>query len=225
MAISRFLALVLSIAPTFVGCASVLGIEQATHDSTLDKGGTGNGGNGNTGGGGGGGGTDKPLCETYCDTIGASCTGANEQYESRAICLRTCSRLEEGQFDDDVGNTVHCRLHYAKSAADAPGEAAGACSAAGPGGAQLEVVDLCGTFCEGLCTIALATCRGANFRFTSLSECRLACEALPDLGNYNDKIIDGNSVQCRLYHVSAAQIDPIIHCPHVGGDVGPCKIP
>jgi hypothetical protein len=224
MATLRFWLLVVSFVPGFAGCAAVLGIEQATHDSKLDNGGAGNGGTGNAGTGGGGGG-NKPLCETYCDTVGASCTGTNEQYESRAVCLRTCARLEEGQAGDDAGNTIQCRLHYAESAASAPGEAAGACSAAGPGGAQLDAPNVCGSYCEGLCAIALDTCKGANFRFTSLSECKAACETLPDLGNYNDKIIEGNSVQCRLYHVSAAQIDPIIHCPHVGGDVGPCKLP
>ena len=223
MATSRFLVLVLSVVPTFTGCASVLGIEQATHDSRLDKGGAGNGGNANAGAGGGGA-SGKTLCETYCDTVGANCTDTNEQYESRAVCLRACSRLEDGQPGDDIGNTVQCRLHYAESAASA-GEAAGNCSVAGPGGAQLDNPNICGTYCDGLCTLALDTCKGANFRFTSLSECKAACEALPDLGNYNDSIIEGNSVQCRLYHVSAAQIDPIIHCPHVGGDVGPCKIP
>lgn len=216
--------LALAVLPSFFGCASVLGIEQATHDSKLDQGGSGNGGTGNAGSGAGGA-DNRPLCERYCDTVGANCTGTNEQYESRAVCLRACARLPEGNPEDNAGNSISCRLHFAESAANTPGEAAGACSAAGPGGAQLDAPSVCGSYCEGLCVLALDTCKGANFRFTSLAECQTACAALPDLGDYNDSLNAGNSVQCRLYHVSAAQIDPVIHCPHVGGDVGPCKAP
>lgn len=222
-----YLVLALSVAPGFVGCASVLGIETATHDPKLDTAGAGNGGSGNGGTGAGGdvdSAGDKPLCERYCDTVAASCPVPNEQYTSRAVCLKICARLDPGQPGDDSGNTINCRLHYAESAAST-GETALNCSAAGPGGANADTPNLCGSYCEGLCRIAADTCRGAQVVFSSISECVTACSSIPDLGNYADSIDSGNSVQCRLYHVSAAQIDPVLHCPHVGGLVGPCKAP
>jgi hypothetical protein len=217
-----FLVLALSVAPGFVGCASVLGIETATHDPKLDTAGASNGGSGNGGAGvdsGGG-----PICDRYCDTVQANCTGDNEQYVSKAVCMKICARLDPGQPGDDVGNTVNCRLHYAESAVTA-GEPASNCSSAGPGGANVDSTSVCGSYCEGLCRIALDTCKGAELVFSSVSECVSGCSNIPDIGNYADSIQSGNSVQCRLYHVSAAQIDPVLHCPHVGGLVGPCKAP
>jgi hypothetical protein len=221
----RLTVLALAVLPSFAGCAAVIGIEEAKLDPRLDRGGSGNGGNGGgnagTGGNAGGGAT---LCDTYCDTVGETCTDQFAQYESRAVCMKVCSRLDPGQPGDDVGNTVNCRLHYAESAATA-GELASNCSAAGPGGSNADVpTGICGTYCEGLCRIAFDSCRGAQVIFSSVSECVAACRTIPDLGNYNANIQDGNSVQCRLYHVSAAQIDPVIHCPHVTGTVGPCRV-
>jgi hypothetical protein len=229
MAKLRLVLLGLSVLPGFVGCASVLGIETATHDPQLDTAGSGNkGGSGNGGSAGAGGAVDVPdggdLCSTYCDTVMANCPAPAQQYVSKAVCMKICARLDPGQPGDDSGNTINCRLHYAESAATA-GEVADNCSAAGPGGAQQGVTTVCGSYCEGLCRIALDTCKGAERVFNSVSECVSSCAGIPDLGDYNDTITDGNSVQCRLYHVSAAQIDPVIHCPHVTGLVGPCKVP
>lgn len=213
---SKFLLLALPTLPTWFAfaCASVIGIEQATYDPKLDKGGAANsGGSGNGGADSGG----KSLCETYCDTVSASCAGDFEQYVSNAVCMKICARLDPGQPGDDALDTVNCRLHYAESAALA-GEKATNCSAAGPGGNGV-----CGTNCDALCRIALDTCGGAQRIFMSTIDCQAACTKLDDLGHYDDSIQSGPEVQCRLYHVSAAQIDPVIHCPHVGG-IGPCQV-
>lgn len=216
--------LALAVLPGFWGCASVLGIEQATHDSKLDKGGAGNGGSGNAGAGGSAGSDGRSLCDRYCDTVAENCTAEFEQYVSKPVCMKICALLDAGQPGDDSGNTVNCRLHYAESAV-LTGEFATSCSAAGPGGADSEKPNLCGSYCAGLCRIALGTCKGAQLVFQSISECESACATIPDLGDYADSIQTGNSVQCRLYHASAAQIDPVIHCPHLTGAVGPCKVP
>jgi hypothetical protein len=228
MAKGKVAVLVLPVLPAWLAlaCAGVLGIEQATHDSKLDNGGASNaGGSGNGGGETGGtndaapGGNDgggRPLCETYCDTISAACAGNFEQYVSNAVCMKICARLDPGQAGDDAGDTVNCRLHYAESAKLA-GEQQSNCSAAGPGGNGV-----CGTNCDALCRIALDTCRAGQRIFASVLECTSECTKLNDLGHYDDSIQDGPEVQCRLYHVSAAQIDPVIHCPHVGG-AGPCS--
>jgi hypothetical protein len=235
MATLKLAVLALPVVPAWfaLACASVLGIEQATHDSKLDNGGTGNaagssnggtgnGGTGNAGESGNAGtGTDgggKSLCDNYCDTVSANCSGNFEQYVSKAVCMKVCARLDPGQPGDDSGNTVNCRLHFAESAGLA-GEQQTNCSAAGPGGNGV-----CGTNCEGLCRIALDTCKAGNLIFRSISECAAACTKLQDLGHYDDSIQDGPEVQCRLYHVSAAQIDPIFHCKHVAG-IEKCVVP
>jgi hypothetical protein len=55
-----------------------------------------------------------------------------------------------------------------------------------------------------------------------VDSCAGVCQRLPDNGGYDSSIQKGNSVQCRLYHASAATLDPTVHCPHVAG-VGPCS--
>lgn len=180
------------------GCASVLGIETATDDPALDNPAK-----------------KKTLCETYCDTLSANCNGSFEQFVSRDTCLDYCAKLDPGQSGDQNGNTVNCRLHYAMSAKTA-GEQKDNCTIAGPGGNGT-----CGTDCEALCHVALETCAGQPSAFIGETQCDAECTKLPDLGHYDDSIQDGFTVQCRLYHVSAAQIDPDVHCPHVRG-IGKC---
>jgi hypothetical protein len=51
--------------------------------------------------------------------------------------------------------------------------------------------------------------------------CLDACAPLADTGSYDDSQQTGYTVQCRLYHVTAATLDPTLHCPHVDG-IGPC---
>lgn len=208
---SKLLGVVLWI-PAIVACASVLDIQTARHDPALDNGGADSG--------------MGSLCNQYCDTVMASCTQGFEQYLSKPVCLKICAQLPPGSPADDAGNSVGCRLHYAQSAGLA-GELGFNCPAAGPGGNGI-----CGTNCEGLCTVDLKTCTGNNATYAFQQECLSACAAVPDIGNptdggtpvpYNTSIASGFSVQCRLYHLAAAQSDPALHCPHVAGN-GKCSI-
>jgi hypothetical protein len=58
-------------------------------------------------------------------------------------------------------------------------------------------------------------------------DCLEDCGDVPDLSQppdnlrFNASIDEGDSLQCRLYHVSAATLDPVLHCPHAGG-APPC---
>lgn len=279
MALQRFSSVgaISSVLLAAMGCASVLGIEEATCDAEFDEacastvtasnlptpgsdagsggaagasvgagsggigaataggsGGTATAGVGNAaagtggsaggpsaGGTGGAAATEAPLCERYCDTVATACTGANEQYASLDACLAVCERLEPGAPGDLPGNTVECRLARAELA-QRTGEAANYCYSAGPGGAGA-----CGDDCEGFCALMAETCPAA---MGSFAECLPACEAVPNLSGapdfvtYNTAVQDGNSVQCRLFHVTAATLDPIAHCVHAAG-LAPCATP
>ena len=48
--------------------------------------------------------------------------------------------------------------------------------------------------------------------------------APPSNVTYNTTVQEGNSVQCRLFHVTAATLDPIAHCVHAAG-LAPCATP
>jgi hypothetical protein len=105
---------------------------------------------------------------------------------------------------------VQCRLFHAGQV-EVVGEAQTECPAAGPGGQGA-----CGENCAGYCTLLEPLCP-EEFD----TNCATECKALPDLGTYNSTLSAGPTVQCRLYHVSAATQDADFHCPHAGGAT-PC---
>jgi hypothetical protein len=192
------------------------GVHSAGNDAGGDVGSGGLGDAGSAGAGGTGGDT---LCEQYCDTITQYCTATSLQYKDRDQCLKVCSLLPQGAVGDPDGNSVACRLKYAGKARYAGGTELGAyCRQAGPGGDGR-----CGTNCDGFCSITAETCTVEStppYYFQSMTACQTTCESLPSVPYiYGDvSVADGNSVQCRLFHViSAAMADPEEHCEHAMG--------
>jgi hypothetical protein len=197
-----------------MGCANIAGIDQAQLQSNEAIGGTGST-------------SDPNLCTTYCNTVMANCTNDLSVYASQETCLGVCDKLVQAGKQGSPGvigeNTVNCRLTEARNA-KSTGEAGAYCFAAGPGGGNV-----CGTNCEGYCLLVGETCpnefSGPQFN-GSLEYClRTACPAVPVLdAEYNASQQSGNNINCRLYHVSAANADsqaPGIHCPHAAG-AAPC---
>lgn len=150
-----------------------------------------------------------------------NCTGNYGVYLGSDVCLSVCKVLPEGSPGDQSGNSVQCRLTHAKAVADT-GEPKVDCPAAGPGGDGV-----CGDNCGGFCTIMVEYCS----QYSSMSECNDACKGIPELGGYSASLKDasgspvfgaGNSVECRLWHVSAATQLPQTHCLHAAGQP-PCQ--
>jgi len=158
------------------------------------------------------------LCELYCDTVMNECSGAFSVYARRENCLGVCKALPVGTPADTSGNSVYCRLQAARVAA---AELPYYCPAAGPGGNGV-----CGANCESFCALADQLCSGSNRQFADMAACLTACQALPDLGGFTTSSTAGQysgpHVQCRLFHVSNAALDPVAHCPHAGG-AKPCQ--
>jgi hypothetical protein len=154
---------------------------------------------------------DADVCQSYCRAVLDACTDEFEVYTSLGVCLDYCATLSPGEPGDDSGNTVNCRLTHARNIADI-GEELVNCPIAGPGGNGV-----CGSNCEGFCTAHRAICD------PELSEqaCLNACGKLEDTGGYVTSQQSGNTVQCRLYHVSAATISVDPHCSHAAG-ASPC---
>lgn len=207
------------------GTAGAPGLAGAGGTGVAAVGGAGGAAAGSSGAASGGtGGTEAveaPLCDRYCETVATACTGPNEQFASLDACLAVCERLEPGSPGDVASNTVECRLARALLA-QRTGEAANYCSSAGPGGAGA-----CGADCEGFCALMAETCPAAMGTY---EECLPVCATVPDLSGppdnvaYNTSVQDGNSLQCRLFHVTAATLDPIAHCVHAAG-LAPCATP
>ena len=93
-----------------MGCASILGIE----DAELKESATDSGGSAGVSGTGG----EPTLCETYCDTVMENCTGNLSVYSSLDQCLALCLTIPGGQPEDDSEDTVHCRLNQAIAAGE-----------------------------------------------------------------------------------------------------------
>lgn len=151
------------------------------------------------------------TCEAYCATIGANCTGEHAQYGSLETCLATCAALTPGTPADTGGNTLGCRAYHAGAAADMP---AVHCTHAGPGGDGV-----CGSNCESFCSIAAVACPDA---WPDDAACQTACGTFSPDESYDATDVGGNSFACRLYHLTAAALDPATHCAHIKGDSAPC---
>jgi hypothetical protein len=173
---------------------------------------------GNPPDGAGGEDAQPPLCERYCTAVMKNCTGQFAVYSGADRCMAVCAALPEGTAGDEVGGSVQCRLAAAERA---PLEVPHYCPIAGPGGNGV-----CGSNCEGFCRIVNEVCTGANKQFSDDEACAMECAQLADLGTFSTDLdldhYEGPHVQCRLYHASAASIQPGDHCGHAGGDP-PCQ--
>jgi hypothetical protein len=190
-----------------VGCASILGIEDAELKDS-DEAATGSGGSA-------GGAGDPSLCETYCETVMENCTEELAVYISIDQCLELCATIPDGRPGDDSGDSVHCRLNQANAAGETL-EPADHCPSAGLGGANI-----CGKNCDALCRAMLEFCPDEH---ASNAACLDDCESLTDLGGFNVTQSEGPTVQCRIWHIGAATqfVEP--HCGHAAG-ASPCTTP
>lgn len=169
-----------------------------------------------------------PVCREYCDVVMANCVGNFQVYANRVQCLNLCRAMAPGTAGELSGNTLQCRLTNARLALETA-EPESHCPQAGPGGAAAPVPAAnggesapglsCSSNCEGLCSAMLAICPE---QYNSLPGCLADCSGVPDLGGYNISVGQGNSVQCRLFHLGAAAAAPDPHCLHAAG-ASPCR--
>ena len=187
-------------------------------------GGSGSGGSAGSGGSsgsagasgsGGSAGAAGLSCDAYCTTLMTNCANENAQYPSMETCMTVCATFPEGTASDTAGNTLGCRIYHAGAAGSGvPADATLHCPHAGPAGASL-----CGSNCEGYCNIMVPTCPG---EFSGgMSECLNACDGFngKDASEYTIASTTGDSLQCRIYHVTVAsenQQAALTHCPHAG---------
>jgi hypothetical protein len=168
-------------------------------------------GGGGDGGGSDGGGGLQLTCASYCGAILAACTTpALRQYASMGTCMASCENFTPGTLGQTSGNTLGCRVYHTEAAM---GDAAGHCEHAGPGGGGM-----CGaSICEGFCSIAPNECPTQWQAGTCMTNCGL----VPNTPPYNTSAA-GDSIQCRLYHVTEASTAPGTHCIHTLGMGGAC---
>ena len=158
---------------------------------------------------------DDPACVNYCETIAMNCNGANAQYAAAESCLGVCATFAPGMDGDVAGNSLACRLYHLTVAAT---DAATPTVHAGPAGAGA-----CGTNCESFCSIATEICPAEH---PDIDTCLATCMAFMDTEKYDASDAAGDTLACRLYHLTVAATDAAsatTHCPHTVADSPPCK--
>lgn len=157
----------------------------------------------------------SPLCEDYCTTVMETCIDKddadpreeqhNSVYPSKDACLAFCQHLEAGDMNErprPSGDTVACRLASARLAKNSR-EFTLYCPEAGPGGAGA-----CGDDCENYCKHFEELCGGAP------EDCVEKCAVFPNDGSFDAiRDHDGDTLQCRLVHLTNAALDEA-HCGH-----------
>ena len=159
-----------------------------------------------------------PTCATYCAAVTTACTGDNAQYADQAACEAYCAtwaQLPAGSQTDTAGNTVGCRTYHAGVASTDAEAATIHCGHAGPTGGNV-----CGSWCDNYCHLSQTNCAGDNELFADTAACTSACGDYPTTGAIG--ATDGDSVQCKLYHLGVAGSDgatsAAVHCSHGGVD-------
>jgi hypothetical protein len=174
-------------------------------------------------------------CWGYCDTLETSCTGLNRVYENRDTCIATCMVMDYDLADvaSTTANTLTCRLDRISSQIES-----NECPLVGPGGNGA-----CGRNCEALCALRAKLCAdiapGADDApATDTAQCEADCAVLYDRNDMDASSEDliGDTVQCRLLHVSRAALNPAEaarHCeaskirptPGESPETAPCSDP
>ena len=154
-------------------------------------------------------------CRDYCQTVLDVCVDNHAQYTTTAQCQQICAHMNAGNEADTSGNTLSCRDHFALEAIEA---VALHCPSAGPGGNGV-----CGTNCESFCQLQSQICTGANQQFNSVSACLNVCAGFDDSLSYNSTVLSGNSLACRISHLSLASGAPDTHCTHIAPDSPVCN--
>ena len=169
---------------SILGCQSIAGIEDRVYEPT----------------------GVSEACAKYCDTVQDACTGTFQVYATKEACHGVCALLDPGDALEPAGNTVACRTRQAAFAAST-GEPDDHCPKAGPGGAGE-----CGDNCESYCALYAKACHA---EFSDLQTCVQKCAALENLSTFNvEDDHEGDTVQCRLQHVTSASVLPDPHCDH-----------
>lgn len=156
-------------------------------------------------------------CDDYCGDVLSNCKGALDQYATSLACDGVCAVLAQGMPGDVDKFTLQCMATAADLAAVAPEEH---CAAAGPQGA-------CGGHCANFCALTMAICGDQSPPpYADLATCLTACQGYPDDVVYSASVTSGNSLACRMSHLTTAAWGPVVamvHCPYTAADSAPCQ--
>jgi hypothetical protein len=150
---------------------------------------------------------ESAECKEYCERVTGTCREQNAQYLTVEACLALCERLDFSvESDAGTSDALACRLAQARLA-KSTGEPGSYCDQAGPGGGHS-----CGGECQNYCQLLADICPQD---YAMVDDCPAECAKLASRGTF-EVLQDqqGNTVQCRLAHLTSATLDAPMHCPH-----------
>ncbi len=162
---------------------------------------------GSSGGSSSSSGEPGPSCADYCGLIEDHCDDEFEQYPGDAACEALCEVMPPGTEQDELGNTVGCRMFHTLLAGEQEDPH---CHHAGPAGDGT-----CGSNCESFCTLALGVCVGDNAVWPGSEACIADCNRFAEEPKYTTAAPDEDSFACRMHHLTLASLQPDVHCDHV----------
>lgn len=184
------------------------------------SGASGGAGGSSSSGGGQGGGFAVPSCAAYCADMAVNCVDTPQYIGIDGSCEAVCAQFESGSSIDPAGadvtggtDTLACRAYHLSVAGQTDPDAH--CPHSGPGGE-----DVCsgGSKGEAFCRLNLALCSGGNQVYPSVDDCIADLPNIANTGGAHDATqLDANTLNCRITHLTAASVDPDVHCQHIGG--------
>lgn len=157
--------------------------------------------------------TVVPDCDAFCQLELTECAGDKAVYESPEQCHKVCEALPKGTAVDHSGNTVACRKYHSYNALLDPTTH---CPHTGPGGdghcGSSATPDTGDTGnCDSYCLLLETACKSDfDKAFSDQASCAADCATLTGAGpslEYSVADTTGNTLQCRLLHVSRALSD------------------
>jgi len=149
---------------------------------------------------------EDPACAAYCDDLEQSCVGDQAVYAQRSVCMKVCAQLDPGDPTEPTKGTLACRANKARDIREPEAD----CPLAGPGGGAL-----CGDDCASYCELFKKICPD-EFGNQTQAHCEEQCGALVRADSFSaNQNSTGDTLDCRLVHLSAATENPALHCPHV----------
>jgi hypothetical protein len=150
------------------------------------------------------------YCENYCGLMGQRCPTA---FAEDAVCEAACPVLSTtADLTVTDGASINCRIYHAAAAIQT-----GVDAHCGHASFNSESA-VCGTASETLCQALLNENGCENTEFGSVADCIKAVDNLPE-GLIED--VDGNTIDCRVYHAFVGiTTDDADHCAHAGTDGG-----
>jgi hypothetical protein len=181
---------------------------------------------------------DAPLsvdCMSYCDEMTAGCKDANAQYTSTQ-CMKDCASfpVAASTINDQIGDTLGCRLHFAIAATTAvkamanATEIASDCAYASPAGDLLTAAKpaYCsgGDVCASFCALEIQACGSLSaplagnprdqtnnpiYQFRDMDDCMSSCDTYVTgqaMAHAYSTSAKGDSLACRLAQAADAAV-------------------